>query len=144
MKTILTKILLIVIYIAVTACTLSQYAKLVQHLLNINYNWLFELLVVLGMTVFQYLFIHKKTWSVKLDYFFKMLLVSLLGSVILWSLLLLNYFYKVGDIINLIYFFGVVIAMFFIHKNIVTKMELPFYLSYTNILYRFIILLFII
>jgi hypothetical protein len=144
MKIISTKILSILICIAVTAFTLSQYAKLIQHLLSINYNWLFELLMVLGMTVFQYLFIHKKTWSVKLDYFFKMLLVSLLGSVILWPLLLLNYFYNIIDIGNVSYFFGVVIAMFFIHKNIVAKMKLPFYLSYTYILYRFIILLFII
>jgi hypothetical protein len=144
MKIISTKILSILICIAVTAFTLSQYAKLIRHLLSINYNWLFELLMVLGMTVFQYIFIRKKTWSVKLDYFFKMLLVSLLGSVILWPLLLLNYFYNIIDIGNLIYFFGVVIAMFFIHKNIVEKMKLPFYLSYTYILYRFIILLFII
>ncbi len=144
MKIILTKILSILICIAITAFTLSQYAKLIQHLLSINYNWLFELFIVLGMTVFQYLFIHKKTWSIKLDYFFKMLLVSLFGSVILWPLLLLNYLYNIIDIGNVSYFFGVVIAMFFIHKNIVAKMKLPFYLSYTYILYRFIILLFII
>jgi hypothetical protein len=144
MRTVLLKISGIIVCITITAFTLSKYAKLVQHLLNINYNWLFELLMVLGMIVFQYLFIHKKTWSIKLDYFFKMLLVSLFGSVILWPLLFLNYFYNIIDIGNVSYFFGVVIAMFFIHKNIVAKMKLPFYLSYTYILYRFIILLFII
>ena len=73
-----------------------------------------------------------------------MLLVSLLGSVILWALLLVNKYAILNDTINIGYFFIVVLIMFFVHKNIVTKMQLPNYLSYTYILYRFIILLFII
>lgn len=144
MKTVLLKILAIIVCITITAFTLSQYAALVQHLLSINYNWLFEVLMVLGMIGFQYLFIYKKTWSVKLDYFFKMLLVSLLGSVILWALLLVNKYAILNATINIEYFFIIVLIMFFVHKNIVTKMQLPNYLSYTYILYRFIILLFII
>ena len=144
MKTISIKILLIITCIVVTAFILSQYATLIQHLLSIKYNWLFELFMVVGMIVFQYLFIYKKDWEMKLNYFLKMLLVSLFGSILLWPLLLANEYAIISDVINIGYFFTVVLAMFFTHKNIVTKMQLPFYLSYTYILYRFIILLFII
>jgi hypothetical protein len=144
MKSVLIKILSIVLCVIVTAFTLSKYAKLIQHLLNIKYNWQFELAIVIGMLIFQYPFIHKETWVIKLDYYFKMLLVSLLGSMLLWPLLLINQYAIFSDAINISYFFAVVTIMFFIHKNIVTKMKLPFYLSYTYILYRFIILLFIV
>jgi hypothetical protein len=144
MKTVLLKISSIIFCIAITAFTLSKYALLVQHLLRIPYNWLFELLMVLGMIVFQHLFIHKKTFNIKLNYYYKMLFVSLLGSAMLWPLLLINHFIACSDAVNLVYFFAVVATIFFVHKSIVTKMQLPFYLSYTYILYRFIILLFII
>jgi hypothetical protein len=100
--------------------------------------------MVTGMLGFQYPFIYQKKWDVKLDYFFKMLLVSLLGSIMLWPLLFANQHAILHDIINIGYFFTIVTIMFFVHKKIVTKMPLPFYLSYTYILYRFIVLLFII
>lgn len=130
--------------IVFTALTLNSYAKLIKHLLSINYNWQFELLMVLGMLVFQYVFIYYKNLNVVLKYFFKLLLVSLLGSVLLWPLIIINACLAIKDIVNICYFFAVVQTMFFVHKNIVTKMQLPFYLSYTYILYRFIILIFII
>ena len=137
------KIAAILFCIAIIAFTLSQYAKLIQHLIAIKYNWRFELLMVIGMIVFQYFFIYKQTWEKKLDYYFQMLLVSLIGSALLWPLLLANHFFKNNDIINLIYFFSVVGIMFFIHKKVVAELQLPLYLSYTWVLYRFIILIFI-
>ncbi len=138
------KILSSIICIAATAFVLSQYAKLIQHLLSVHYNWQFELLMVLGMLIFQYPFIYKKSWNTKLDYYYKILLVSLMGSLMLLPLLILNNHFILSDFINLSIFFLIVGIMFFVHKYIVTKMQLPFYLSYTYILYRFIILLFII
>ena len=144
MKTTFFKILLSIICILTNAFTLSQYAVLIQHLLTIKYNWLFELIMVLGMLLFQLIFIYKNNRSKILDYFSKMLLVSLIGSILIWPLLIINNYYNLSDIINVMYFFFVVTIMFFIHKNIVTKMKFAFYLSYTYILYRFIVLLFII
>ncbi|MEI9957006.1 MAG: hypothetical protein WDM90_12055 [Ferruginibacter sp.] len=137
------KVTAIIICIAVTAFTLSQYAKLIQHLLSIKYNWLFELFIVIGMLFFQYPFIYKKTWAIKLNYYYNMLLVSLIGSILLWPLLIVNHFYTCTDVVNLIYFFAVVLVMFFEHKRRVKKLLLPGFISYTYILYRFIILLFI-
>jgi hypothetical protein len=138
------KIVAIFICIVATTFTLSQYAKLIQHLLKINYNWQFELFMVLGMLVFQYPFIYKKEGGLKLGYYYNMLLVSLLGSLLLWPLIIINHFYTCGDTVNLIYFFTVVAIMFFVHKQRVAKLLLPVYISYTWVLYRFIILIFII
>jgi hypothetical protein len=143
MKTTRVKIFVMLICITITAFTLSQYALLIQYLINITYTWYFELFMVLGMLLFQYPFIHRYSWLVKLNYYYKMLLVSLLGSALLWPLLIMNEVSKIADTFNISYFFTVVVVMFFVHKNIVKKLTLPVYISYTYILYRAIILLFI-
>ena len=142
-KEIYSKILAIVLYSIVTIFTLSCYANLIQHLLKIKYNWRFELFMVIGMLLFQYPFIYKKTRLLKLNYYFNMLLVSLLGSLLLWPLIILNHFYTCSDTINVTYFLAVVLWMFFNHKQRVAKLLLPVCVSYTWILYRLIILLFI-
>jgi hypothetical protein len=137
------KISVSTICIAFTAFTLSRYALLIQHLLSVKYNWQFELLMVTGMLFFQYPFIYKKSRMLQLEYYYNMLLVSLMGSFLLWPLLLLNYFYHYSDTTNLIYFFAVVLFMFFEHKRRVAKLLLPVFISYTWVLYRCIILIFI-
>jgi len=143
LNTIYFKIITIIICIADTAFTLSRYAKLIGHLLKVNYNWQFELLMVTGMLLFQYPFIFNKTAMVKLNYYYHMLLVSLMGSLLLWPLLIINWFYVSSDTINLLYFFTVVLLMFVEHKRRVAKLLLPVFISYTWVLYRFIILIFI-
>lgn len=142
-KSTYSKIAVMLVCIAVTAFTLSRYALLIQHLLKIHYNWQFELLMVLGMLFFQFPFIYQKANSLKLEYYFNMLLVSLMGSLLLWPLLIMNQFYHCGDTINLIYFFTVVLLMFLEHKRRVAKLSMPVFISYTWVLYRVIILLFI-
>ncbi len=137
------KITVIIFCIAITAFTLNQYARLIQHLFAINYNWQFELCMVAGMLFFQYPFIYKQSKQLKLDYYFNMLLVSLTGSLLLWPLINVNQFYRCGTLFNLLYFFSVVIIMFFDHKRRVAALQLPVFISYTWILYRFIILIFI-
>ena len=143
-KTTYFKITVMLVCIAVTAFTLSRYAMLIQHLLTIKYNWQFELLMVLGMLFFQYPFIYTKAKLLQLEYYFNMLLVSLMGSVLLWPLLILNQFYHCSNAVNLVYFFAVVLLMFFEHKRRVAKLLMPVFISYTWVLYRFIILIFII
>ncbi len=138
------KVFLAIIFIIITALTLSQFAKLIQHLLLINYNWLFELFLVLGMLFFQYPFIYNNNWVIKLEYYYNMLLVSLIGSILLWPLIIINNFCQCNDTFNLVYFFTVVLIMFFNHKQRVKKLKLPVFVSYTWVLYRVIILIFII
>ncbi|MEO6254262.1 MAG: hypothetical protein ABIO79_13195 [Ferruginibacter sp.] len=137
------KIAVILICIAVTALTLHQYAKLIQHLLTIKYDWQFELFMVTGMLFFQYPFIYKKTRRLKMDYYFNMVLVSAMGALLLFPLLILNHYSDYTDTFNIGYFFTVVLIMFFIHKKIVAKLNLPVLISYTWVLYRIIILIFI-
>ncbi len=137
------KLSVMVIAVAVTVVTLNKYAQLIQHIIVIKYDWHFELLMLTGMLFFQYPFIYKKTWNLKLEYYFKMLLVSLIGSILLMPLLILNYYADHSDMFNLVYFFVVVLIMFFIHKKMVATLNLPVLISYTWVLYRVIILIFI-
>jgi hypothetical protein len=137
------KIAVMVICVAMTAITLNQYAQLIQHLITIKYGWRFELCMITGMLFFQYPFIYKKSRSLKLDYYFNMLLVSLIGSALLFPLLVLNFYSDYSDTLNLLYFFTVVLVMFLIHKKRVAALGLPVVISYTWVLYRAIILIFI-
>ncbi len=137
------KIAAIVFCITVTALTLDQYVQLIQHLINIKYDWRFELFIVTGMLFFQYPFIFKHSWLVKLDYYFNMVLVSFVGSLLLFPLLAVNYYSDFNDTFNILYFFAVVLVMFFDHKRRVAKLNLPIWLTYSWILYRIIILIFI-
>ena len=123
------KIAVMVICITVTALTLNQYARLIQHLITIRYGWQFELCMIVGMLFFQYPFIHKKYRSLKLDYYFNMLIVSLIGSVLLFPLLVLNMYSDYTDTFNLLYFFAVVLIMFFDHKQRVAALALPVLIS---------------
>lgn len=138
------KIIVILICIMVTAFTLSRYAVLIGHLLRIRYNGWFELAMIIGMILFQFPFLRKRSTALKLEYYFCMLLVSLMGSLLIWPLLLLNHFFPYGDIMNIGWFFTVVAIMFFTHKKVVSRLHLPNFLSYTWMGYRLIVLLLII
>ncbi len=137
------KITAITFFIAVIALTLDKYVQLVQHFLKVNYDWKFELLIVIGMLIFQYPFIYKYNWQKKLDYYFNMILVSFIGSVLLSPLLVLNHYSTISDTFNILYFFAVVLIMFLDHKRRVANLNLSELLTYSWVLYRFIILIFI-
>lgn len=142
-KTIFYKITIMLLCIVITAATLNQFAKLIQHLITIKYDWKFELFMVIGQLVFQFPFIYKKTAEEKLDYYHNMLIVSMIGSVLLLPLIIFNHFYLLSSTINILYFFAVVLFMFFEHKRRVYLLCMPSHISYTWVLYRFLILIFI-
>ena len=99
------KTLLMLLFVAVTATTLNQYAKLIQHLITIKYDWKFEVCMVLGQLIFQLPFILKATAEQKLDYYYNMLIVSTLGSIALLPLIFFNQVYLLTPFINILYFF---------------------------------------
>lgn len=134
---------IMLISIIVTNFTLSRFAIVLQQFTSFAYDWKFELCMVAGQLLFQLPFLYKKPLAVKFDYSYKLLLVSLMGSVLLLPLIAINHFYAVSYFANLCYFFVVVLSMFFVHKRIVAQLQLPGYMSYTWILYRCIILIFI-
>jgi hypothetical protein len=129
--------------IAFISFTLSRYALLVQHLLRIRYSSIFEVCMVTGMLLFQLIFIYKKNRKLIFDYFANVLMVSVIGSLLLLPLIFINHVFPLSDLLNICYFFLVVLYMFFEHKKRVKAIGLPTYLSYTWILYRVIILAFI-
>lgn len=142
-KSIFYKVTIMLLCIAITAASLNQFAKLIQHLITIKYDWRFELFMVVGQLVFQFPFIYKKTKEQKWDYYYNMLIVSMMGSVLLLPLLIFNHFYLLSSTLNILYFFAVVAFMFFEHKKRVEQLCMPAYISYTWVLYRFLILIFI-
>ena len=129
--------------VLVTVIVLNQVARLMQGFIVISYNWKFELCMVLGTILFQYPFIRKETAKRKLGYYFMMMLVSGMGAVLLVPLLLLNRYHTYSSTFNVVYFLLVILLMFVEHKKRVTKSGLPWLISYTWVLYRFLILLFL-
>jgi hypothetical protein len=137
-------ILVMLISIGITTYTLSTFSSLIQSLLSIPYDWKIEMAIVSGQLLFQLPFVWKRTRLEIIRYLCTILLISLMGSVLLWPVIILNAFYEQSQTVILIYFFAVVSIMFLVHMYRVKKLELPTYLCYTWVLYRFIILPFII
>jgi hypothetical protein len=128
------RIALMLVCIAFTSFVLSHFALLIRHLLKIDYDWKFELCMVLGQLLFQFPFIFKQTAQKIFLYLYNMLLVSFIGSVLLSPLLVLNYFHPMPDMFNIISFFTVVLVMFVEHKRRVKRLSLPAFISYTWVL----------
>jgi hypothetical protein len=137
-------IAVMLISIGITAYTLSRFSVLIQSLLSIPYDWRIEMAIVTGQLLFQLLFIWNRPKFEIIRYHYTMLLISLMGSILLWPIIVINIFHIQSHITNLIYFFTVVSIMFVVHIQRVKKLQLPTYLCYTWVLYRFIILPFII
>lgn len=129
--------------IVFTAFTLSLYAVYLQSFISIKYSFYFELGMVLGQLLFQTLFILKRPLRLKLRYYLHLLGVSFAGSVLLWLMIALHALWPVSAILSLLYFLLVVVFMFFEHKRRLGIIGLPFYLSLTWLLYRSLILLYI-
>jgi len=137
-------IVVMLISIGITAYTLSQFSILIQSLLSIPYDWKIEMAIVTGQIIFQVPFIWKRTAFEIIRYQYNMLLISLLGSILLWPIIVINEWHIQSQTVNLIYFFSVVSIMFLVHVQRVKKLELPTYLCFTWVLYRLIILPFIV
>lgn len=137
-------IVVMLISIGITAYTLSRFSILIQSLLSIPYDWKIEMAIVTGQIIFQVPFIWKKSTFEIIRYQYNMLLISLLGSILLWPIIIINERHIQSQTVNLIYFFSVVSIMFLVHVQRVKKLELPTYLCFTWVLYRLIILPFIV
>ena len=137
-------IVVMLISIGITAYTLSRFSILIQSLLSIPYDWKIEMAIVTGQIIFQVPFIWKKSTFEIIRYQYNMLLISLLGSILLWPIIAINEWQIQSHTANLIYFFSVVTIMFLVHVQRVKKLELPTYLCFTWVLYRLIILPFIV
>lgn len=142
-KKISSYIVVMLISIGITTITLSNFSILIQSVLSIPYDWKIELCIVVGQLLFQLPFIWKKSSFEIIRYHYTMLLISLLGSVMLCPIICINIYFPQPLLVNLIYFFTVVGIMFLTHIYRVKKLHLPHYLCYTWVLYRLLLLPFI-
>lgn len=124
-----------------TALILFHYAHLITLLPNSNFGR--ELLLALGQIGFQYLFIQKLTKEKQINYIGNIVTVSVIGSLILVPILLLNQFFLINEYVVLGWFGLTVTIMIFEHYRRVNILKLPKYLTATWILYRLLTLIII-
>jgi len=102
-----------------------------------------ELTLAFGQVFFQSLFLLKVDRKTIVNYVGNLMTVSLMGSLILIPLLLLNSFININELVLLAGFGLTVLLVFLEHSRRVQLLKLPVYLSYTWVLYRIIALLII-
>ncbi|RYZ15817.1 MAG: hypothetical protein EOP49_52515 [Sphingobacteriales bacterium] len=129
--------------IVFTALVLNRFALNLQQFISIRYSFYFELAMVIGQLIFQSAFIFRRPVRVILNYWFQLLTVSLIGSALLLLFIGLQQFVDLNAYVCLVYFLCVVVIMFLEHKRRVALLALPWYLSFTWLLYRSLILVFI-
>ncbi|MES2545416.1 MAG: hypothetical protein V4548_11055 [Bacteroidota bacterium] len=125
----------------ITTLVLFQYSNLIPNLPKSNI--IREVILALGQIFFQSIFLLKLTSKKILNYAGNLMTVSLMGSLILLPMLLLNSYFNIPEIITLGGFGATVLIMFIEHCRRITILELPFHLSYTWVIYRIIALLLI-
>jgi predicted DCC family thiol-disulfide oxidoreductase YuxK len=135
------RIIYILFTIVITALTLHNFSNLITNLPRGNFGK--ELAISLGQIVFQALFLLKIEKRNLVNYIGNLMTVSLTGALLLTPILILNQFINIPQIIILIWFAFVVLFMFMEHSRRIKILKLPTILSYTWVIYRAIVLLFI-
>ncbi|KFF05325.1 thiol-disulfide oxidoreductase DCC family protein [Flavobacterium reichenbachii] len=127
--------------LTITTFVLFGYSNLIPNLPKSSI--LREAVLAFGQIVFQSLFLLKFDKKTIVNYAGNLMTVSLMGSLILLPILILNQFVNIPETLILGWFGGTVFIMFAEHFRRIKILKLPFYLSYTWILYRILALLLI-
>lgn len=127
--------------LTVTTFILFEYSNLIPNLPKSSI--LREAVLAFGQIIFQSLFLLKFDKKTIINYAGNLMTVSLMGSLILMPILLLNQCMNLSEILILGWFGITVFIMFAEHFRRIKVLKLPFYLSYTWVLYRIIALVFI-
>lgn len=127
--------------LTVTSFVLFGYSNLIPILPKSNITR--EIILAFGQIVFQSLFLLKFDRKTIINYAGNLMTVSLMGSLILIPIVILNQFINLPQTIILGWFGITVLIMCVEHFRRVKVLKLPFYLSYTWILYRILALLLI-
>lgn len=125
-----------------TACVLTHYTRLLVPLLPAGNSYR-EYSICFGQLFFQGSVVtaaaNNKTWS----YLGNMMTVSFAGALLLLPALLLHAFVMLAPVVYAAWFALVVAAMFAEHARRVHLLSLPWLLSVTWILYRLVVLFFL-
>jgi predicted DCC family thiol-disulfide oxidoreductase YuxK len=127
--------------LTITSFVLFGYSNLIPILPKSNI--IREIILAFGQIVFQSLFLLKFDKKTIINYAGNLMTVSLMGSLILVLVLILNQFINLPEMFVLGWFGITVFIMCAEHFRRVKVLKLPFYLSYAWILYRILALIFI-
>lgn len=123
--------------------TLSSFARMPLSHLPLRQSFGTEWVMVTGQVLFQWLFMSPTNWTSKKNYMIIALSVSMIGSLLLLPFLLVHTLYTTSTASAICYFFVVVAIIFLIHHQLIKKLVLPKILSLTWVIYRFILLIYI-
>jgi predicted DCC family thiol-disulfide oxidoreductase YuxK len=124
--------------LAITSYILFGYSNLIPDFPKASI--MREIILAFGQILFQSLFLLKFDKKTILNYTGNLMTVSLMGSLILSPILILNQFILLPKMIILGWFGVTAFIICIEHFRRVKILKLPFYLSYTWILYRIIAL----
>lgn len=138
------RLLYIIVSAVFTSTILLHYSRLLYPLLPPS-NMTREYLICFGQLIFQsaILLCIRSKKTMLFDYLGNMMTVSLLGALLLIPALLVNHWLVLSPFLFLGYFFAVVMCMFLHHMRRVKNIKAPFWLSYTWVAYRCLVLLLI-
>jgi hypothetical protein len=132
------RILYIIVASTITTLVLYKYSDSIRILSKSTI--VRELILALGQIVFQGLFLIKWNKKIILNYIGNLMTVSLMGSILLIPILILDSFFKVPELIILGWFGLTVLLMLIEHSRRIKILELPFHLTITWVIYRIIAL----
>lgn len=133
------RLLYIVFATLFTAIILFEYAEMIIVLPKGNFSR--EFLLAVGQIGFQYLFIKKLSKQNQLHYIGNLVTVSVMGSLLLLPILILNQCIEINTYVALGWFGLIVNLMILEHYRRINLLQLPKYLTLTWILYRILALL---
>ncbi len=138
------RILYLALSAAVTSTILLHYSALLQDMIPAS-NLYREYAICFGQIFFQgsLLAATRLKKETCFDYFGNMMTVSLIGSLLLLPVWFLSRFITLPDPFSLAWLVAVVVFMFLQHRKRVRSINAPAWLSYTWLLYRALVLLFI-
>ena len=126
--------------ILISGFALSSFAKIIEEVLEVQYNFTTETLMVILQVPFQWLFMSRSSWHKKIVYLVIALSVSLIGSILLLPIIGISYIYSISNLIAISYFFLIVAIIFIIHFLLISQEKLPARLGITWVVYRCLIL----
>uniref|UniRef100_UPI00404B5A27 DCC1-like thiol-disulfide oxidoreductase family protein n=1 Tax=Flavobacterium sp. TaxID=239 RepID=UPI00404B5A27 len=124
-----------------TAIILYQFASLINFLPKANFRR--ELLLAVGQIAFQLLFIQKLSKQQIINYLGNLVTISMMGSLFLVPVLVLNQFISLNEYIVIAWFMLTVNLMILEHYRRTTLLGLPKHLTITWVLYRILALIII-
>lgn len=138
------RLLYLVLSALLTSTILLHYSVLLQGIIPAT-NLFREYAICFGQILFQasLLLVLGMKKEKLFNYLGNMMTVSLIGGLLLLPMLLLNHYIMLPSSFPLAWFFAVVAFMFLQHRRRVSSIKAPVWLSYTWVLYRGIVLLFI-